>query len=152
MNTRSLYRVAATLLLALCMGAAARADALRDAGLDQLMGGARCADCTAAECAQVELAAAEQLLDAQLRSAAGAVRLGANGEQALDSLYAAQGAWERYRDLQCTLLALHETGEADDQAVLRERCRFDFTVERILDLAEMQEELEASARRVTQIY
>jgi len=152
MNATSLHRVAATLVLALCMAAAARADAPRNTGLDQLMGGASCADCMDTECAQVELAAAEQVLHAQLRSAAGALRLGANGDQALDSLYAAQAAWERYRDLQCTLLALHEAGEADDQDVLRERCRFDFTVERILDLAEMQEELEAYARRVTQIH
>ena len=151
MNTR-LHRVAAALLLALCMAAAARADAPRNAGLDQLMDGVSCAECADTECAQVELAAAEQVLHAQLRSADGALRLGANGGEALDSLYAAQAAWERYRDLQCALLALHEAGEADDRAVLRERCRFDFTVERILDLAEMQDELEASAGRVTQAY
>ena len=98
------------------------------------------------------MAAAEQVLQAQLRSAAGALQLGTHGDQALDSLYAAQAAWKRYRDLQCVLLAMHEARKADDQAVLRERCRFDFTVERILDLAEMQEELEASAARVTRIY
>jgi uncharacterized protein YecT (DUF1311 family) len=152
MNTTSLRSAAATLLLALCIATAARADAPRETGLDRLMGGAYCADCTATECAQVELTVANELLDAQLRQAASALRIDPNGDLALGSLYAAQAAWERYRDLQCTLLVMHEAPDTEEQDALRGRCRLEFTIERILDLAEMQEKLEASGSRLVQFY
>jgi uncharacterized protein YecT (DUF1311 family) len=152
MNTTSLLRVAGTLLLASCIATAAHADAPLDSGLDRLMGGTYCADCTATECAQVELTVANELLDAQLRQAAGGLRIGADGDRAVESLYAAQAAWERYRDLQCTLLVMHEAQDTEEQDALRGRCRLGFTVERILDLAEMQERIEASVQRLVQLY
>jgi uncharacterized protein YecT (DUF1311 family) len=152
MNTTSLRRAAAALLLALCIATAARANAPLDTGLDRLMNGAYCADCTATECAQFELTVANELLDAQLRQAADGLRAGVHGDQAVESLYAAQAAWERYRDLQCTLLVMREAQDTEEQDALRGRCRFEFTVERILDLAEMQERIEAAAQRLVQLH
>ena len=151
MNTTSLRSAAGTLLLALGIATAARADALRDNGLDRLMGGAYCADCAATECAQVELTVANEVLDTQLHQAASALRIGANGDQALRSLYAAQAAWERYRELQCTLLVMHETQDTEEQDALRSRCRLEFTVERILDLAELREKLDVSGPRLVRL-
>jgi uncharacterized protein YecT (DUF1311 family) len=151
MSITSTLRLGGTLLLTLCIAAGALADAPRATGLDRLMTGAYCADCASTECAQVELAVAEDLMDAQLRQAAGALRLGRKGNEMLESLYAAQAAWETYRDHQCALLVMHED-DGGDQSILRERCRFELTVERILDLAQLQEEIEATARRVTQAF
>lgn len=152
MNTTSRRGAAGTLLIALCIATAARADTPLDTGLDRLMGGAYCADCAATECAQVELTVASELLDAQLRQAASALRMGANEDQVVESLYAAQAAWERYRDFQCTLLVMHEAQDMEEQDALRGRCRLEFAVERILDLTEMQERIEASAQRLVQLY
>ena len=166
MNTTAVLTLGATLLVALCIAAVAHAECShssiglpdelhcqpppRDPGLDRLMSGAYCTECAATECAQVELAAAEGLMDAQLRQAASVLRLGGEDNRMLESLYAAQTAWERYRDSQCELMTVYE--DASEHAALRERCRIEFTVERILDLAEMQEKLEASSPRLVQVY
>ena len=124
----------------------------RDMSLDRLMAGTCCAENAATECTQVELAAAEELMAAQLREVSSALRLGGDSDRLLASVRAAQVAWEGYREAQCTVMMIHETGELGEHAALRERCRFEFTVERILDLAEFQEKLDASAPRVTQVY
>jgi uncharacterized protein YecT (DUF1311 family) len=123
-----------------------------DMSLDRLMAGTCCAENAAAECTQVELAAAEELMAAQLREVSSALRLGGDGDRLLASLHAAQVAWAGYREAQCTVMMSHEAGEPGEHAALRERCRFEFTVERILDLAEMQEKLEASGPRLVQLH
>jgi uncharacterized protein YecT (DUF1311 family) len=124
----------------------------RGVSLDRLMAGTCCGQNAAAECTDVELAVAEELLAAQLREADSALRHGADGDRLMASLKAAQVAWERYREVRCELLTAPEASDAGDDAGARERCRFELTVERILDLAEMQEKLEASGPRIVQLY
>jgi uncharacterized protein YecT (DUF1311 family) len=169
MNTKPLLRLAGTLIVALriasASGAGVQADCDAGAGtvgesqcppraidLDRLMAGDCCTGSGATECTQVELAAAEELMAAQLREVSSALRLGGDSDRLLASLQAAQVAWEGYREAQCTVMMSHEAGEPGEHAALRERCRFEFTVERILDLAELQEKLEASAQRLVQVY
>ena len=171
MNTASLLRLACALTVALLMttpSVAAEA-ACHDAGamgqggtgclpapgdmsLDRLMAGTCCEDNAGAECADGELAAAEELLAAQLRETGSALRHGTDGDRLLASLHTAQGAWERYREFRCELLTVPEASDAGEHAAVRERCRFELTVERILDLAEMQENFGASGSRVVQLY
>ena len=169
MNTKPLLRLAGILIVALCIasasGAGVQADCEAGAGtvsespcppraidLDRLMAGDCCTGGGATECTQVELAAAEELMAAHLREVSSALRLGDDGDRLLASLHAAQAAWEDYREAQCTLMMIHESSEPGEHAALRERCRFEFTVERILDLAEMQGKLEASAPRLVQLH
>ena len=169
MNTRPLAHLAVTLILALCVASASHAGAqtacdagmtdherypspLLEHGLDRLMTGICCAASAAGECGQLELAAAEDLMAAQLRSAAGGLRLAGNGKRLVESLYTAQAAWEHYRDSQCTLRIRYGAGDIEQQTASRDRCRFEFTVERILDLARIQEDIEATVRRAAQLY
>jgi uncharacterized protein YecT (DUF1311 family) len=169
MNTKPLLSLAGTLIVALCIasasGAGVQADC--DAGvgtvgesqcpsraidLDRLMAGDCCMGTEATECTQVELAAAEELMAAQLREVSSALRLVGDSDRLLASVRAAQVAWEGYREAQCTVMMIHETDEPGEHAALRGRCHFEFTVERILDLAEMQEKLEASGPRLVQLH
>ena len=169
MDTKPLLTLAGTLIVALCIasasGAGVQADCAAGAGtagespcppraidLDRLMAGDCCMGSGAIACTQVELAVAEELMAAQLREVSNALRLGGDGDRLLASLQAAQVAWEGYRETQCTVMTSHEAGEPGEHAALRERCRFEFTVERILDLAEMQEKLEASGPRLVQLH
>jgi uncharacterized protein YecT (DUF1311 family) len=124
----------------------------RGESLDRLMAGTCCGEDAAAECADVELAVAEELLAAQLREAGSALRHGADRDRLMASLKAAQVAWERYREVRCELLTVPETSDVGEHAALRDRCRFELTVERILELAEMQEKLQAADPRVVQLY
>jgi uncharacterized protein YecT (DUF1311 family) len=161
MNMTSLLNLAGTVILTLWIATPAHAECAdaepqcrllaRDASLDQLMGGAYCADCPAAGCPQLELAAAEELMSAQLRETASILHQPGYGDS-LKALHAAQEAWERYRDHQCALPITYKTEDAMEVPALRERCRFELTVERILDLAEMQERLETSSPHLTRLH
>jgi uncharacterized protein YecT (DUF1311 family) len=115
------------------------------------MTGNCCVDSAAGECGQIELAAAEELMAAQLRSAAGALRLAGNAEGALAALDTAQTAWEHYRDIKCATLTKSDAGDIEQPSASSERCRFEFTVERILDLAQLHDDIQATVRRAARL-
>jgi len=168
MHTRTLSNLGVALLLAwgIAIPSLACAEGACDAGgahrerypsprmessLDPLMTGSCCADSEADECVQIELAVAEKLMSAQLHGAASALRLAGNAEGTLEALHAAQSAWERYRDTQCALLVGHATRDIEQRTALHERCRFEFAIERILDLAGIHASIEANVQRAARL-